>query len=192
MHMKSAVIAIALGASVFALPAAAQVNMSSVYVGATVGQAEFKDACSGVSVSCDDKDTAWRLLAGYQINRNFAVEVGYHDLGEAKASAGGVNASIKATAWELLGVGILPIANQFSAYGKLGVYYAKSEGTSNVGASADETNTGLTWGVGAQWDVIRNLGLRLEWQQYRDVGGESLGGEDPINVLSIGAIWRFM
>lgn len=181
--MKSARLAVAaLAASAFALPAAAQMNMGAFYVGATVGQAEFKDACSGVSVSCDDKDTALRLLAGYQFHRNFAVEVGYHDFGEAKASGGGTNVSIKAHAWELVGVGMLPIVAQFSAYGKLGAYYAKSEGISNVGLAADETNTGLTWGLGAQWDATRNLGVRLEWQQYRDFGGDSLGG-GPRNGL---------
>jgi len=192
MKMKPALVAaLALSASTFALPALAQMNLSAFYVGATVGQSEFKNACEGTTGSCDEKDTAWRLLAGYQVNRNFAVEAGYHDLGEAKASGAGVSASIKTKVWELVAVGMLPIANQFSAYGKLGGYHAKSEGTSNIGASADENNNGVTWGVGVQWDAIPNLGARLEWQQYHDVGGDSLGGKDNVNVISVGAIWRF-
>jgi OmpA-OmpF porin, OOP family len=191
MKMKSAILAVAFAASTFALPAVAQMNMSAFYVGATVGQSKFKNACDGTTGSCDDKDTAWRILAGYQLNRNFAVEAGYHDLGEAKASGAGVNASISTKLGELLAVGMLPIANQFSLYGKLGGYYAKSEGTSNVGVSADEKNSGLTYGAGAQWDPMANLGVRLEWQQYHDVGGDSLGGKDNIDVLSVGAIWRF-
>jgi len=190
--MKSAVIAaVALTASAFALPAAAQMNLSAFYVGATVGQSEFKNACDGTTGSCDDKDTAWRILLGYQLNRNFAVEAGYHDLGKAEASGAGVTASIKTKIWELVAVGMLPVANQFSVYGKLGGYHAKSEGTSNIGVSADENNNGVTWGVGGQWDPMANLGVRLEWQQYHDIGGDSLGGKDNVNVISVGALWRF-
>lgn len=105
--MKSAAAIAALAASAFALPAAAQVSMSSVYVGATVGQAEYKDACQGIApgVSCDEKDTAWRVLAGYQINRHFAAEIAYHNLGETKASAGGASAAIGVKAFELVGIG---------------------------------------------------------------------------------------
>src|SRR5438128_11066499 len=98
--MKSTVAVLGLAAAVFALPAAAQMNMSAFYVGATVGQAKFKNACSGAGagVSCDDKDTAWRLLAGYQFNRNLAVELGYHNLGEAKPTAGTLHQPIQTNA----------------------------------------------------------------------------------------------
>src|SRR5882762_9412199 len=42
----------------FAGSAAAQ-SLSSVYIGGTVGQAEFKDGCQGLA-GCDKKDTADR------------------------------------------------------------------------------------------------------------------------------------
>jgi OOP family OmpA-OmpF porin len=178
----------------FALPAAAQVGMSSVYVGATVGQSEYKDACGNIAagVSCDEKDTAWRILAGYQINRNFAAEIGYHDLGESKASFGSTSGSIKVKAVELVGIGAFPVLPVLSIYGKIGGYYAKTELSSNIPGvgSADDNNTGLTYGAGVQWDVLRNLGLRLEWQRYDDVGSDSTG-EGDINVISVGALWRF-
>src|SRR5437870_8660702 len=96
-RMKSAIAVFAVTASAFALPAAAQMNMSAFYVGASIGQSKFKNGCSG----CDDKDTAWRLLAGYQFHPNFAAELGYHKLGEASGSG----ATAKATAWELVGLG---------------------------------------------------------------------------------------
>ena len=109
--MKSAVAVLGITAAVFALPAAAQMNMSAFYVGAGVGQSKFKDACGGLpaGASCDDKDTALRLFGGYQVNRNFAAEVGYHDLGEVKASAFGTTASAKANVWELNGLGLFPV-----------------------------------------------------------------------------------
>lgn len=46
------------------------------YVGASIGKAEAKDVCTGVSgpgVTCDDKDTTWKIFGGYQFNRNFSA-----------------------------------------------------------------------------------------------------------------------
>jgi OmpA-OmpF porin, OOP family len=159
------------------------------YAGISLGQSDLKDACSGVP-NCDKKDTAWKIFGGYQINPMFAAELGYSDLGKASASAAGVSASVEATAWELVGVGAFPINNQFSVFGKLGVYRAEVKGRSNVGVSADNTNSDLTFGAGVRYNFTRNIGVRAEWQRYSDVGGGSVGKGD-IDVLSVGAIWKF-
>ena len=85
-----------------AMACAAPAGAQGFYVGGSIGQMKAKDACSGISgagVSCDDKDTAWRILGGYQVNRNFGAEVGYHDFGKAKASFPGGSAEIKAAAY---------------------------------------------------------------------------------------------
>jgi len=170
--MKSAaVMVVGLTAAVFTLPAAAQMtnDSSAFYVGGSVGQSKIKD-CPG----CDDKDTAWRLLGGYQFNRNFSAEVGYHNLGDF----GGA----KANAWELVGVGLFPVANQFGIYGKLGGHH------SELKDGGSESGNGLTYGAGLQYDIMPALGLRGEWQRYDKVAGVS---DSKIDVLSVGAIWRF-
>jgi OOP family OmpA-OmpF porin len=194
MLNKSVIAVVGLTAAAFALPASAQMRspaMSSFYVGATLGQSKFKDSCEGLAagVSCDDKDTAWRILAGYQFSPNFAAELGYHNLGETKASGGGVSASVKGTAWELVGLGIFPVANQFGIYGKLGFHHSEAKLESNVGITGKDTGNGLTFGFGGQFDVMPALGLRAEWQRYRKLGGESDNGD--VDVLSLGGIWRF-
>src|SRR5688572_20720454 len=168
---------LAVSALFFAGTAAAQQpSLSSVYLGGTIGQAEYKDGGGG-----DDKDTAWRILGGYQFNRHFAAELGYHNLGEASAPAG----STEATAWELVAVGAYPIVNQLSVYGKLGVYRGELEGP-----GAEETNTDLTYGVGLQYDILRNVGVRGEWQRYNKLGGGALV-ETDVDVLSVGVVYRF-
>jgi len=188
-NMNPAVAVLGLAAAAFALPAAAQVDTSAFYIGGSVGQSKFKDGCSGLpgGVSCDEKDTAWRVLGGYQFNRNFAAELGYHDFGEIKASAPGFNASEKASVWELVGVGLFPIVNQFGVYGKLGLHHGEAKLDSNLG-SAKDTGNGWTGGLGAQYDIMPALGLRAEWQRYLKVGGES---DNKVDVLNLGAIWRF-
>ena len=105
------------------------------------------EGCGGV-ISCDDKDTAWRILGGYQINRNFAVELGYHQLGDASASFPGGQVDFEATAIELVGLGILPLANNFALYAKAGFYRGETEAKGNALGPVDvsETNTDLTFG----------------------------------------------
>ncbi|TMH82921.1 MAG: hypothetical protein E6H47_13545 [Betaproteobacteria bacterium] len=57
--------------------------------------------------------------------------------------------------------------------------------------SLKETNTDLTFGLGVQYDVSRELGVRGEWQRYKNIGGDNVGGKSDVDVLSIGGIWRF-
>ena len=157
------------------------------YIGGSLGRSDMKDACEGVSISCDKTDKAWKIFGGYQFNRNLAVELGYHNLGEVKATAGTLTETIKTNAWELVGVGLWPVANQFGVYGKLGGYRAEAKDS----LDGKDTNTGVTLGAGLQWDPMAPLGVRLEWQRYNKVGGNNTGGKDNIDVLSLGAVWRF-
>ena len=52
-----------------------------------------------------------------------------------------------------------------------------------------KTGNGLTFGAGVQFNVTPPLGLRAEWQRYRKLGGDSDMGD--VDVISIGALWRF-
>jgi OmpA-OmpF porin, OOP family len=179
--MKQIKTLLAIGALAVAGSAAAQQpSMSSAYIGGTIGQAESKDGCNNIA-NCDEKDTAWRILGGYQFNRYFAAELGYHDLGEASSPGGGV----EATAWELVGIGSYPIVDKLSVYGKLGLYRGELEGL-----GAEETNSDVTYGVGLQYDFLKNVGVRGEWQRYSKMGGGSLT-ETDVDVLSVGVVYRF-
>jgi OmpA-OmpF porin, OOP family len=163
------------------------------YLGGSIGQSSMDiEGCGGV-VSCDDKDTAWRILGGYQINRNFAVELGFHQLGDASASFPGGRVDFEANAIELVGIGAVPLANNFAVYAKAGFYRGETEATgSNVAGPIDmkETNTDITYGVGVQYSFNPKFGIRAEWQRYPNMGGEEIG-ESDIDVLSIGVVVRF-
>jgi OOP family OmpA-OmpF porin len=156
------------------------------YVGASVGQATSTDCNLS---SCDDKDTSYRVFGGYQFSRNLAVEGGYAPLGEVS----GANATLETNAWDLVGVGIWPLNQQFSIYGKLGFYNAEAK-LSGV-ASGNKTTTDLTYGLGGQFNFSRNLGLRLEWQRYSGVeapqAGAVGGGDTDIDTLNLGVLFKF-
>ena len=155
-------------------PAAAQ-----LYLGAHIGQAEYKEGCLGTG-ECDDADTAWKFLGGFQFNKFFAVELGYYDFGEASSG----NVKIEGEAFELVAVGSFHLNESFSVYGKIGGYQGKLKG-----AGLDEDSTDVTYGIGARWDFTKRLGVRAEWQRYESLGGGLV--ETDLDVLSIGIIFSF-
>lgn len=176
--IKNAALAALFGAVVLGAPSLAMAQMRSAdagwYVGAHVGQADVDEI--------NDKDMSFKILGGYKVNQNWAVELGYIDFG--KTSTSGVN--FKANAIELVGVGSFPVANRVSLYGKLG--FARGEvKASGPGGSAKEDSVEVTYGAGVQYDLSPVLGLRGEWQRYADVGD----GASDIDVLSIGIVYRF-
>jgi OmpA-OmpF porin, OOP family len=211
--MRKTVLCAVLGAALAPCGSAlAQDAAKGFYAGLSLGQSKFKGACdseSGVTLSnCKDSDTAWKIFGGYQFTPHLAVELGYNDFGrissDALVTAGGStftgNARIEATAFELTGVGTWPLARQFSLYGKLGVYYAETKTSANVqqttppfasgSSSASDNNANLTFGVGARYDITRNIAVRAEWQRFSKVGSDSTGKGD-IDVLAIGGLYRF-
>ena len=180
----------------------AQARDERWYAGASIGRSEFIDQCEGVSVSCKDTDTAFRIFGGYRFHRNFAAELGYANLGKAKAdgtiSGVSVRADLKAQTWDLVGVGMLPVAQNISLLGKLGMHRseAKVSATGSVAGfsastSSKETNTDLTFGLGAQYDFSRNFAARAEWQRYKKLGGDDIGGKFDIDVISIAGLFKF-
>ena len=164
------------------------------YAGGAVGQSS-NALCKqpfGVGV-CDDSDTAYRIFAGYQVNRYLALEFGYHQLGDTTLSSAGLTQTVESKAFDLVAVGNLPVAQRFGVYGKLGLYRASLDFSSNLPGVANQSfdNTGLTYGVGVQYDVTPRLGLRAEWQQFANMGGGIFISNSNIDLTSIGAIWRF-
>ena len=180
-------------ASAMAFTGPAWAQDTGFYAGLSFGQSSVDVDCTGFS-SCDDSDTAWKVFGGYQFNRNFAVEFGYTDLGEASASAPGASATAESTAFEVSAVGMLPLADRFSIFGRIGLHMSDTDARATLGSvsgSTSESNTGLTFGIGARYDFTKNLGVRAEWQRYADVGGDDVGGEFDVDVISIGVIWKF-
>lgn len=174
-------------AMMIAAPAVAQDQ--GFYAGLHIGQVKSDVDCAGAS-TCDDSDTAWRILGGYQFNKHLAAELGYTDGGEVSLAGSGFSASIKTKLWEVVAVGSWPFTPNFSAYGKLGMYRADTDLSGTGVSSESESNTDLTYGLGVRWDFTKNLGVRAEYQIYKDVGGGNIG-ESDVDVISVGVIWKF-
>jgi len=192
-HVRTLVALLTLVAA--STPALAQ--DSGWYGGLGLGMSTAKGACDGVvgpGISCDEKSTAFKILGGYQVNQNFAVELGYTDLGKVEASfAGFGSVSIAASGFEVLAVGMTPINQQWSMYGKAGFFRWDvdfNDGTGLLG-SASASGSDLTYGFGVKYNLAKNSALRVEYQQYNDVGDFNTTGTADVTVMSISLIHRF-
>src|SRR5438445_13756644 len=120
MTRDKALIAAMLGAAVMAAPAVSVAQArgdTGWYVGGSVGQSKARHVdCAGFD-SCDTKAAACGILAGYQINRNFAAELGYHDFGRVTFSAPRVSGNVKTSASGPVGLGAYPFPNGLCGYG---------------------------------------------------------------------------
>jgi OOP family OmpA-OmpF porin len=188
--MKVHAAIVSLAALAFAGPALSQHKESGIYLGGALGQAEQSDQCTSpaAGVSCDNKDSAWKIFGGFQFNRHLAAELGYANLGEASASAGTVSARDEATAIELVALGMFPVVERFSIFGKLGLYRGELERTANnplIGTGSNE-QTDFTFGLGVRFDVTHNIGVRAEWQRYID-----LGEITDVDLISVGVQFKF-
>lgn len=128
------------------------------YMGANVGASKHD-----VSGAADVKDnpTTWGLYGGYDFNRNFAVELGYQDLGKTEAS--GYQAKNYAISTDL--VGKLPVADRVTVFGKVGLAYVdrKVEG---YGIEDSQSRTAAKLGLGAEFAATQNVGIRAEVAHY--------------------------
>ena len=154
------------------------------------------------STSLDSNDTAYSLNIGYKFNPYFALEGGYTDLGKYGFSsnvtspvATTVNGNYKVDGVNLSAVGIIPLNNGFSLYGKAGIFRANtkldvsSSGTSGVSSTSDHS-TNATYGLGASYAFNKDWTAKLEWNRFHDVG-ETSTGKDNIDLYTVGVAYNF-
>lgn len=152
-----------LGAAAMALStgAFAQMMTPSFYAGVELGSSD----------SGSNSDIATRVFGGFRFHPNIAAEIGYGFLYDKGAD--------EVSALEVAAVGMYEVAPQITLLGKLG--FANIERDSGTGS---EDSTELLFGVGAQYDVTRNLGARLMLTRYT-------APRDDVTVIGISALWRF-
>lgn len=182
INMKK-ILAVALLSTVFTAPAIAADN--GFYVGANLGQATATGNIV-TNLTTSHSDTAMSILGGYQVNKNFAAEVQYIDMGKlTQGSATAKTSGIAVTA-----VGILPINEMFSLFGKLGASNTSVKAT-NPFIDATDSKTAVTFGVGGQYNINSSLGIRAGYDRYT-VGQATPNGTDgTYTVISAGVVYKF-
>ena len=156
------------------------------YGGLDVGASHLSGINTDSLDSFDKSDTAFDLNLGYRLNRNFAVEGAYTDLGKFHFSSAALgDGDVKPTALSLSAVGILPLQSNVSLYGKAGLAHTE---TKALGAS--DTKDGLLAGAGVMYDFNRNIYAKAGWDHYDDVGNDATGNGHA-DIYSLGVGYRF-
>lgn len=149
----------------------------------------------------DEKDTAYKLFGGYQVNRNLALEAGYFNLGKFSFSsttvpAGTLDGRIKLQGLNLDLVGTLPLTGRLSALGRFGVQVAQARDTfSSTGAVAvadpnpSKTAANYKLGAGLQYAFGPSWLVRAEAERYRI--NDAVGNRGDVNMLSVSLVLPF-
>jgi OOP family OmpA-OmpF porin len=157
-----------------------------------------------LSSTIDDSDTGFGLAGGYQLNDHFAMEFAYVDLGSVHYQAAatvsdGVDEADAEVGLEnsahgpvISAIGILPIGERFSVFGRVGLSLLNAEGkaritlggsTQQVGQSSQKTDP--MFGLGAEFSVSKNFAVRRDLDRLPRLRNEGHRGrrETPISSL---------
>jgi opacity protein-like surface antigen len=90
-------------------------------------------------------------------------------------------------------LGILPIGERFSVFGRVGLSLLNADGTARIvidGASQQDSQTSQKsdpmFGVGAEFSVSRHFAIRLAWDRYLDVGTADVTGDVDADLFTLG------
>ena len=187
------------------------------YVGGGIGRAHarfdsgsFASNSPNIVDSTNANKTGETLFAGYDVNRNWAVEGGYTHFGTFKYNYGGINAlaggsgqaTYGASSWWLAGKGTLPVSSSFDLFGKLGLSENRardSESTNSAGMDAvlgtpvtrNTNKAGLLAGVGAEYHVNKAFGVRMEYDNYGKFGGSGTQNLAKIGMWTADVTYHF-
>lgn len=190
MITRQILVAAALGVA-----AMAGAQAADFYAGGALGVSSWKvDSEPGVSL--DKTDTGLKLVLGAQLSPNFAIEGGYASLGKAKLSGEvgemRVDGSFKGTGVFVDLVGMMPLATDWTLFGKLGVFNgkAKASGTASSGESGSDSDSGtdVKFGIGIDYALSKTVSIRGEWERYRFKVWDDKG---DVDLLSVGVNFRF-
>jgi OOP family OmpA-OmpF porin len=183
------------------------------YVGVNAGQSRdrFDDSRIGddllgggfgmTSISRVDRDFGFKAFGGYAFNRYFALEGGYFNLGQFNLTAdtlpaGSLRDVTKIQGVNLDAVGMAPIGDRFTVFGRIGVNYADvRDSVSTAGLAAvtdpyrDHRAANYKFGVGVQAALTDSVAMRIEAERYRIT--DPAGPRGNVELISVGLIYRF-
>ena len=219
--MKKTAIALVVAGLAAASVAQAAPQENTFYAGVKAGQASFHDGISknsviasklGANYGYNRNSFTYGVFGGYQIlnrdNLGLAVELGYDDFGRAKGrQAGKTVAKHTNHGTHLSFKGSYEVLNGLDVYGKAGVALVRSDykfydATNGARKHADGRHSLRTSGlfaVGAEYAVLPELAVRLEYQWLTRVGkfrtqdshNSSVDYNPWIGSINAGVSYRF-
>ncbi|MFO1318903.1 MAG: outer membrane beta-barrel protein [Burkholderiales bacterium] len=172
------------------------------YYGAGGGLGKVRKYCepanrpAGFSGVCDDSNSGFRVFGGYKFNPYLGIELGYTNF--ARGRRDGTPASATGL-WKGYGVGLsaaafLPLGDQVELMAKAGIVgwnIQSPNGQLSSSSTIDDRGFSLTAGIGATWFFIPQVGLRLEFERFQNVGDQATVGRFNVDHLSLNVVGRF-
>ena len=221
--MKKTAIALVVAGLAAASVAQAAPQENTFYAGVKAGQASFHDGISKNRVIADKllsvndygynrNSFTYGVFGGYQIlnrdNLGLAVELGYDDFGRVKfKEAGKVAAKHTNHGAHLSFKGSYEVLNGLDVYGKAGValvrsdykFYDVANGARKHADGRHSLRTSGLFAVGAEYAVLPELAVRLEYQWLTRVGkyrtqttnNSSVDYNPWIGSINAGVSYRF-
>ncbi|MBC3919330.1 outer membrane beta-barrel protein [Undibacterium sp. CY18W] len=180
---------------------------AQAYTGATIGRSDQSLGCS-FATTCDTKSNNFKVFGGYNIDKNFAVELAYFSLGSANysypasnspygnvaASGAMFNSKVKQSGVSLAAIYKLEFNESFGGFAKLGIANVKEEqsfsvpGIATISDSSFRSNKAL-FGLGLTYKLSPDWTLRAEAEKLNP--GTFSGKGRAATNFNIGAQYNF-
>lgn len=210
--------ALSLGAVLAAQPALAAPLASQsqdVYLGGNIAASRASGLGGSIdgalgnqglasSTSAGKPGSTAGLRLGYRLNPNLAVEASYDRIGAtdlqsaiASPAADTASGTWKSHGFGLHVLGIAPLDDQWSVYGRAGVEQwhtsldTASAGGNTSNLSATGSNTALALGAGVSYAISQNVDATAELIRYNRVG-TSATGSSAVNQVNFGLRYHFL
>jgi OOP family OmpA-OmpF porin len=181
MQAKKIILGVAAVGLSTAIAASAVAAQPGFYAGV---QAGYGNLHLGSGIDNKDKGLAGRISGGYQFNNNFGAEMGWSKFHTVEQKYSTAKASLKTDVVDLVAKGTVPVADNFSVYGKLGgAYVMQRVDVTNHGHHVhldkdSEKKVLPTAGVGVSYDFSPNVAADVSYTRIQKTGSSDINSID--------------
>ncbi len=175
------------------------------YVAADLGKISYSNSESQFTTATYANPSSLTIGGGYHINQFVGVEAGYSIIQDSTLTTSFAGAStdetVKSSSLQIAAVGTYSINQMFDVFAKVGLAsnttdYSATCTRCTFGAgiitAQSASKTGLMFGIGGQYNINRQFGIRV---QYQDLGTvPALPGNKSdlgLTVFSVGGVFNF-
>lgn len=180
MHIKNIPTAALIGSLIGCIVMPASALDEGIYLGASLGQASFKEKELD-EIEIDDDSGAWKVFGGARWGV-LAIEGGYVDFGDVDELKGSRSRGVETTGFNAFGMLSLPVG-PIDLFGKLGGIYWDSDSSLN-GLSKSDDGIDIGWGLGVGLR-LGSASIRVEYEKFE------IDALDDLNMYSAGIAWTF-
>lgn len=170
-----------------ALPAPTYAD-SGFYLGGSIGrslvEADISDPGAG-SLDFDDGDSAWKGIAGFNIDAfviDLAIEGGYVDFGAPADQIAGSEVELDLNGWNLFGLAGLELG-PVGVFAKAGFIDWSADASVDGARITSDSGTDPAYGIGVRFSLF-SAEVRAEYE-YFDFE------DTDVSLVSVGAVWTF-